>query len=262
LLGLLLHYRIERGVDAQAPLEHRSEALLGAGADTRVGEQLLLDLLGEIVAAPYGLLGARRGQRARLDGVGFFERDVAELVHAVDDCIAPFPSCLGLVEGIGAHRVADQAGQQDSLTHVQLVDVLAEVGLRPGLESVRVVPEVDGVDIALKDLTLRHGRFEAQGQGRLLDLAVGLLLGAQEGDLDELLGDGGPTLEDAPALDIDAHGPGHGAHVDRAVFVEPVVLGVEHCPLDVVGHLVDRHRDPVLLLVEGGQHAAITGVHH
>ncbi len=128
----------------------------------------------------------------------------------------------------------------------EVADRLVEVGLRRGLDAVGPATEVDDVEVVLEDLVLVVALVELDRDQELLGLArVGALL-RQVDVLRVLLRDRraalrGPALEVVPERAADALGR------DAVVLVERAVLGREHRLLDVLGNLVDRDVDAVLV---------------
>ena len=94
-----------------------------------------------------------------------------------------------IVVGIGAH-----AGQHGALAQRQIAQLFAKVALGRRVHAVVVFAQVDGVQVAFQDLLLGVLVFQLHGQVGFLDLALVALLAAQDGVLDQLLGDGAAAL--------------------------------------------------------------------
>ena len=135
----------------------------------------------------------------------------------------------------------------------------AEVGLRSGLHAVRTVAQVDGVEVALEDLLLRHDLLEPARQHGLSGLAVDRLLIAVLG-LDQLLGDRGTALHDGAGVDVAHQGADSGTQVHPVVGVELGVLDGQNRGDRVLRDGAERHWLPVDLRLKRGEQGAIRGV--
>jgi hypothetical protein len=141
--------------------------------------------------------------------------------------------------------------------------LLAEVGLRRGLDPVRTLAEVDRVQVLGEDLVLGPFPLEVVGErglAELLEDRSGLL--RLERVLHELLGDGGGALDRVSRDDVLDHGAGDAEDVDAAVVVEALVLdrhdGLLHRRRDV-GRLDE---DPGLVAREGRDRTVVAVGHH
>src|SRR3984885_15567898 len=118
----------------------------------------------------------------------------------------------------------------------QVVDFLAEVGLRGGLDPVCAIAKIDRVEVGGDYLFLRPSTRELVGERCLAELledrAVGLRL---QGVLDELLLDRGGSLDCAFVLDVVDERANDAADVDPALGVEALVLNRDTCLLDERG---------------------------
>jgi len=167
----------EGGLDAQTALEEGVVPLRRGGPQLLHVEELLLDLLDEVVVGLGQHVDAGLGQRRDVVEVRFLLGDVAQLHDAVERDPPALPGDIGLQHGVIGHRVLDQAGQERGLAPVELVDVLAPVDLRRGLDPVGATAEVDLVQVALEDLPLAHRLLELDGEDGLTGLAVEVLAG-------------------------------------------------------------------------------------
>ncbi len=130
----------------------------------------------------------------------------------------------------------------------QMVDFVAEVGLRGGLDPVRAAAEVDRVEVGGDDLFLGPLVRELIRERRLAQLledrAVRLRL---QRVLDELLLDRGGALHGASVRDVVHERACDPADVDPAVGLEALVLDRDHRLLDYAGDLFGRDDHPVFL---------------
>jgi hypothetical protein len=153
---------------------------------------------------------------------------------------------VGVVRRVVARGRADDRREHRALLDGQVLRVDAEVGLRRGLDAVGAATEVDGVEVVLEDLVLVVAAGQLHRDEELLELArVGALRG-EVGVLRVLLGDRRAALRGA-AAQVGPERARDAGRRDAAVLVEGPVLGGEHGLLHVVGHLVERDDDPVLL---------------
>ena len=200
-------------VDGRVDLEPAAEDLPGAV----VGDELLLDVLGEVALAAgrHGQVYVPRlRQLLRVCGQLFLERDQALVVHHLEN---EAPTRLGglrvrgRVVRAGARR---QAREEGGLRERQVARVLAEVDARGHLDPVGAVPEVDGVQVGGEDPVLRPLALELPCEGRLLQLAADRALLLRVRVLDELLRDRRAALDDRLVPDVGPDGAQDAAVVD------------------------------------------------
>ena len=195
---------------------------------------LHLDLL-EPREAGCGLLAALSVQHTHVD-------------HATDDVlVAILQVLLGLLALRGVHPVGPVQDRRQccSLAHVEISGVLAEVGLRRGLDAVGAAAEVDGVQVALEDLLLGLLIVDLEAEEGLLDLPLERALLREVEDLDVLLGDRRRTLGRL-ARRVAEGGAQDALGVQASVLPEGAVLRGDHRVLHVLGHLRERDAGPVL----------------
>ena len=250
-------------------LGHRVlSGLLGLGADRRgdpqatavdvvvgeleLGDELLAnggdDVAGRARQRPRRCLGRDGRQRGQRSPVGCGQPPHRH--HAVQH-IAEAVGEVGLLLGaqgrvIQAGGVHD-TGQDRRLGDRELADVLAEVGLGGGFDAIRTAPEIDRVEVALKDLVLGQVAVDLDRDDHLAQLAVqGAVLG-EEVVLDILLGDRRPAALDVGASHGLPHRAGDAAWGDPGVGVEVAVLGGDDRLLQVRGDAGQGNRLPVEL---------------
>ena len=98
--------------------------------------------------------------------------DVARVPHGPQHVVAPGDGGLRVVERVEARGLLHEARQQRRLRRPEPPRRDVEVGLRRGLDAVRVVAVEDGVQVGREDLVLRPLVLELQRQPGLADLAV------------------------------------------------------------------------------------------
>ena len=165
---------------------------------------------------------------AALDLVG---RDVPLVLHGGQRRVAAPGRLFGMLARLGQVGGTDEPGQERRLggAELRIAHVEAEVGLAGGGHAVGAAAEVDGVEIALEDVLLRHLPLELDAQHRLVDLAGDrLLAGEVEGGLHVLLGDGGPALAHPLTPQVPVERPGDAERVDALVLEEVTVFGGDH----------------------------------
>src|SRR5690606_8433083 len=97
--------------------------------------------------------------------------DVAELAHPSQHVRPAIDRILRAVDGIDTRRPLRNAGEDRRLRERQLVERLAEIGLRGGGDTVRALAEEGRVEEELEDLFLRELLLDAQREDPLLELA-------------------------------------------------------------------------------------------
>ena len=119
--------------------------------------------------------------------------------------------------------------------------------------------EIDLVEIELQDFLLRKRPLDADGEQRLLELAVQILLVGQQEILGHLLGDGGgafgPPL--APILEILVDRTRDAGEIQAAMLVEAPVLGRQESLNDHLRDDVDGHKNAPLTRVLRHQRTVI-----
>jgi hypothetical protein len=128
--------------------------------------------------------------------------------------------------------------------------VLAEVDARGHLDAVRLVPEVDRVQVGGEDPVLRPPLLELPGERGLLDLAADRPLLLRVLVLDELLGDRRPALDEILRADVGPDGSEHPLSVDAPVLPEAAVLDGDDRLLHERRDLVGADDDPALRAAE------------
>ena len=196
-----LQVGIERGAHRKAAVDAAvaDGGALGAAVEAvlaEVGDERAPHVLGEVVGRID--LRAERAdvdlERLGLGGLGLLAGDVADVGHLIDDPVAPDGRLLGLAEGMIVVGRLRQGRQVGGLLDGELAQLLAEVVERRGGHAVGADAEVDLVEVELEDLVLRVGALDADGEDRLLQLALELLLARQQEVLGHLLGDGRGAL--------------------------------------------------------------------
>ena len=239
---------------------------LGAAVEAilaEIGDEGAAHVLGEVV----GRIDLRAEgadvdlERRGLGLLGLLPRDVADVGHLIDDPVAPDGRLPGPAEGMIVVGRLGQGRQVGGLLDAELAQLLAEIVERRGGHAVGADAEIDLVQVELEDPVLRIGALDADGEDRLLELALELLLARQQEVLGHLLGDGRGTLGAllAVVLQVVDHGAGNAGEVEAAVLVEALVLGGQEGGNHQLGHDVDRHEDAPLAGVLGHQ-AAVVGV--
>ena len=263
LLRSDLEPRVERGVDAQARLVDRGDALV-LGRTERVeqvlrdphglGCGLLVELPGDEVD-PVGLVGCGRVRRVCLQRLGLLAlgdlwADVAAGGHLPQDDVAAFAGVARVGDRVVALGRADHPGDRRRLPQGQVVHRGREVALRGLADPVDALAERDPVEIALEDLLLGQQLLDLDRPQRLLQLAVVAVLGAplhvDVGVLDELLGDRRGAALDLPGDEVAGGGADDRLDVDAVVLPELVVLGRDDGVDEVLRDVLQRHHQPGL----------------
>src|SRR3970040_1015883 len=144
-----------------------------------------------------GRVGGALGKGLRPGPPGRLSRDEAPLLHGREDLITP-GSRVGPRPREQPVGSLDRAGQQGHLVDLEIAYALAEEmasGSRQSIDrDVRILAQVDGVEIALQDAALRVSDFEHEGDDSLLQLAGPGASRLQEQRSRQLLSDGAAAL--------------------------------------------------------------------
>ena len=136
-------------------------------------------------------------------------------------------------------RRPHQAGEHGRFGERELLRRLGEVAPRGRIDPVGAGAEVGRVQVAQEDLLLAELALQPEGNDGLLDLAAQVLVGRQEHEARQLLGDGAAALARAAGLPVAPGGPQDAPRIDAKVAVEPAVLD-GHDGLGKVGGHVGR----------------------
>src|SRR5438067_1945160 len=135
--------------------------------------------------------------------------------------------------------------------------MVGEVGLRRGIDPVRVVAVIHLVHVLGEDSVFRPALAELDREAGLLDLPLeGPLLRDVE-VAHELLGDGGAALNDVAGAQVAPGGTDDALVVDAAVLVEAVVLDRDRRPALPDADPVQADARPVLFRRDRAQKRAV-----
>jgi hypothetical protein len=272
LVGYAGHRRIEGGLDGQTAPVDRLDALGLTPPQHRVEGGVLFEP-GQDVVTEVGVVGGLAGVLGRGDfehgrqghgarGLPVRVLDEPEILHPVQDDVAPSQGLLGEVDRVARAGVLDDPGEQCRFLQVEGLGAVPEVMLGGRLDAVGPVTVVDEVEVALEDLVLGEGLLQLDGVLEFLDLAAVVprgggrrpsLVARSQGvllqrDLDVLLGEGRPTAGQLTGGLVGDEGAQDALQVGAAVLVEAVVLdgdlGRPHDRRD----LIQRHDDAVLVV--------------
>src|SRR5215212_335096 len=253
LASELLEAAVDRRVDAQPAGANGVRAVLAQELLPDVAEEVrLVDPLVQLTL-PEPQIGPDRRPVLRAC-------DVAVRDHRPEHGVAPGERALGLVERVEDRRRLREACEQCRLREREVAGPAREVGLRGGLDAVRVVAEVDLVQVLLEDLVLRPAAVQLDRQAGLGDLSLERDLLADVEVPDELLGDRGAALHDLPRADVGPGGAQDAGDVDSAVVVEAPILDREDRLTHVRAHRLERDGCPVLLGGDRPEERVVGGV--
>ena len=259
---IVLHFFVHRAVNAQTLGVDlfACRALADVVELGEVGAQIIDHLV--VVPVLYLVLGllvvlvvvGREALEFQLFGFGerrvqLVLRDLALVIHLIEDVFAAAVIVFGIEQRIPVGRVLRDAGDRRALRQRAVADALAEIQLCRRFHALTVVAVVDDVEIRLQDLLL--GVFLLQLE-RLADLAQlsgdGHLVVV--GDvLDQLLGDGGAAVG-TPAADKRADSGGGSCPVNAVVVKKALVLDRDLRILHVLRDLGVVHPDAVFHIIE------------
>ena len=164
-------------------------------------------------------------QRLGLGALGLLLGDGAGLDHRVEHQVAPLDGAVGMAEGIEVVRALNDAGQHRALGQVELLHILAEVGLRSLAKAVdreaAALAEVDLVGIHFEDLLLVEAMLELEGDHDLRELVLDGARVGEEEQLGQLHGQRGCAAAMLAVADQVVPCPAdHAEVVDAAVLEE------------------------------------------
>ena len=131
-----------------------------------------------------------------------------------------------MLDRVERSRRRRNAGEQARLAKSQVGRAGVEVRLCRRLGAIRLVAEIDRVQIHLENLVLAVLPRQRDRQRRLAQLALQRIrrVGTEVQLLDELLGDGASPFDEAKVNQIVQGGPQDRGQVDAAVLVIPAVF--------------------------------------
>ena len=161
--------------------------------------------------------------------------DHPELQHPVQHPVATPLRAVRMRDGVVVHRRLDQTGEQRGVRERELERRHVEVRLGRGLDAVRAVAEVHGVQVLRQDPILGEPLFELPCEVGLADLAADRLLLADVDLLHELLRDRRAALDDLAGRGVDVCRAQERPQVDPLVVVEALVLDRDDRVADDIG---------------------------
>ncbi len=135
----------------------------------------------------------------------------------------------------------------------------AEVRVGGGLDSVRLLPEVDVVQVRREDAVLAPAAIELDGEARLGELPAEALLRAEIEVADQLLLDRRAALREVARRHVGLQRPQDPDVVDPVVLVEAAVLGVDDRASHDGTDPPERDGHPVAARAEDPQPRAVAG---
>ncbi len=102
--------------------------------------------------------------------------------------------------------------------------MFSEVVLGGRLDSIAPMSEIDLVEIKIEDLLFSKGLLHAIGQNGLSNLSRPLSLGGEKEGSGNLLGNGTPSLDDFPGLDILPEGPEDSGVIEALMLKKTGIL--------------------------------------
>ena len=263
MLGMRLQLEVEAGLDREPTGEQAPRALLASSAECGVRQHEPLHFLHEVSGRIVGLrVRGREFDVASGKCFAFLRGQVTLLDHCVEHESATSQCPFPVHERVVCRRGLHQPGEQCTFWDVEFLCRLAEVHLGGSLDAISTGPEIDGVEVVLKDFLLRVLAFDLNRQRRLFDLPVECAVRGEECVFHELLCDGRTALDHLAFIDVTSHGPENGWQVDAGVIPETAVFDGYDGVLNVLWDLVERDLCPVLTCMESREQCAVVGEHH
>jgi len=238
-VGGRLQPRVERGVDLVASRFGLRSVATPDLEPHHLGHVLRVDVIEWLMGARHDRLCVGRSGDGRID--------VAELAHAPQHVGTAHLCKLRVDDRVVARGRLRNARERRRLRDAQLIEGLAEEGLRGRGDSIGALPEEDHIQIQPEDLLLRELVLHPISEEGFLELAPPRLVERQEHVARGLHGDGARALRAIARDQIDQHRAHHTGIVDAVVLEEPIVLGREKRLFDDLRDLLVAHRDAPLL---------------
>ena len=179
--------------------------------------------------------------------------DLPVFQQQVQNGVAPLHGQVGADERRIVVRAADHPRQQRRLRHIDLRDRLAEVELRRLADANDgdrpVAAQVDVVEVGLQDLSLGVLRVENHGHERFDELPPQRSFRRQVVVLHQLLRQRRCPLGYSAGAQIPKSRAEHSDRIDTRVMPEANVFRDDDRVLQMLRHLIERHRAAILELI-------------
>ena len=106
-----------------------------------------------------------------LGSLALFGSNKAGIDHAIDHIHLTTSRTGRIVERIVGARCLGQAGEHRGFGNRDVLQRLAEIGLRRGGEPISAVAQVDLIQVNLEDLVFAQRTFQLESEQHLIDLA-------------------------------------------------------------------------------------------
>ena len=181
--------------------------------------------------------GTRRFTGSASRRLRLLRRDRPGVDHGLEDGVGPLLGASEIARRGELGRRPHQAGEHGGFGERELLRRLGEVAPCGGIDPVGAGAEVGRVQVAQEDLLLAELALQPEGNDGLLDLAAQVLVGRQEHQARQLLGDGAAALARAAGLPVAPGGPQDAPWIDAEVAVEASVLDGHDGLGEVGGHV-------------------------
>ena len=196
---------------------------------------------------------------------GRFVIDIILFQHAADDPIAPCHRRVVLADGMVVIRRFRQGGQIGSLGDGQFIQRFIEIIQGGGGDAIGRIPEVDFIEVELKNTLFRKCPLNPERENCLFDLAFETQFVGKEKVFRDLLGNRRCT--DGPARSLQDYietirdqGAAECRGVDARVVVKILVFRRDERIDEMARQCADRHEHPPFNRILGNK-AAIAGMH-
>ena len=230
ILRRFLQLRIERGAHPQPASINAVRP--GLGIFAVLANQQPAHFLDEIAVGRIPVVTAPPDDAEWL-GLGRFglgDSRLAVFDHLVEHPVTPLDCFSSTVRAPVDLRPAWQGGEERVLRQRQLVNVLAEIGLRRSLNPERLAAERNLVEVELENLRLRQHAFDPPCDDHFLELAGDRIFVADQDVLGDLLGYGRAALGTLARAELGCivhDRPGKACVIDPAMRPERLVFGRE-----------------------------------
>src|SRR6266567_4586922 len=156
--------------------------------------------------------------------------------HEAEDCFKTLSGGREVQGRVVLRRIAGKSGQNCGLRYVQLLRgcaawriLQAEVDVGSGIDAVGLVSVINAVQVHFQDIIFGIHGVELWGQNDLFELTdIGRFVSDNQ-VLNQLLGNGAATFDNAPILQVGDSGANYARQVDARIIPEVLIFRGDGC---------------------------------
>ena len=154
-------------------------------------------------------------------------------------------------DGVITARRLNEPRQEGSFDQIQIFNLLTEINLGCSLDSVRVVPKINRVEISLQNLVFRAFFFQTQCVNDLQKFVAPIAFEtAKKFNLDDLLGDSGRPLTRS-AFKVGQSRAKETTHVDAMMVIKLTIFNGKYRLKNRLRNLAQQNGLTVLEFISG-----------